>query len=77
MHGFNTGIFQLLVWFWDWISRHPGLYKLMFFLLLLWNRDPFCPEACEGTEMAAVARWGKSRLLFTDVHVCSILIYLR
>ena len=31
-------------------------------LLILWNRDPFCPEACEGAEVVVVARWGKSWL---------------
>jgi len=38
-------------------------------LLILWNRDPFCPEACEGAEVVVVARWGKSWLFFTNVHV--------
>jgi hypothetical protein len=44
-------------------------------LLFPWNRDPFCPEACEGAEVAAVARWGKSWLLFT-VHGYTTILYM-
>jgi hypothetical protein len=74
-----TGLTQVsssyLFGFGIWISRHPGFYKLIFILLFPWNRDPFCPEACEGAEVAAVARWGKSWLLFT-VHGYTTIPYM-
>jgi len=38
-------------------------------LLILWNRDPFCPEACEGAEVVVVARWGKSWLFFLLMYM--------